>query len=212
MSFIKEVPVMQYEFSWLKFLKFFFINVWKLIPLFFVSWIAVLCFLSVFGAKGNGFVLISSAVVVVVVGLILLVSGHVKDDKDWYSLLWGLMVGLVGMAAIVCFPISYLLGTWNKVTYEENHKICIEAGCNRERTGREYYCSAHLYNHTSSKSSSSYSSKKNTKKTTKSTYTYNTSYSYDFDPDDYDSPEDFADDAWGDFGDWDDAYDYWDNY
>lgn len=34
-----------------------------------------------------------------------------------------------------------------------------------------------------------------------------------YDPDDYDSPEDFADDAWGnDFDDWDDAYDYWENW
>ncbi len=34
------------------------------------------------------------------------------------------------------------------------------------------------------------------------------------DPDDYDTPEDYADDAWGDdFDDWDDAYEYWeDNY
>ncbi len=39
---------------------------------------------------------------------------------------------------------------------------------------------------------------------------YNT---LDFDPDDYDTPEDYADDAWGvDFDDWDDAYDYWEDY
>ncbi len=31
-----------------------------------------------------------------------------------------------------------------------------------------------------------------------------------YDVDDYDSPEDFADDAWGDeFDDWDEAYEYW---
>lgn len=36
---------------------------------------------------------------------------------------------------------------------------------------------------------------------------------YYTDPDDYDNPEDFADDAWGlDFDDWDDAYDYWEDY
>lgn len=36
---------------------------------------------------------------------------------------------------------------------------------------------------------------------------------YEFDPEDYDSPEDFADDAWGhDFEDWDDAYDAWEDY
>ena len=33
-----------------------------------------------------------------------------------------------------------------------------------------------------------------------------------YDVDDYDNPEDFADDAWGDeFDDWDDAYDYWED-
>jgi hypothetical protein len=32
------------------------------------------------------------------------------------------------------------------------------------------------------------------------------------DPMDYDSPEDYADDAWGyDFDDWDDAYEYWED-
>ena len=38
--------------------------------------------------------------------------------------------------------------------------------------------------------------------------------SFNNDPDDYDTPEDFADDTWGDdFDDWDDAYEYWeDNY
>lgn len=36
---------------------------------------------------------------------------------------------------------------------------------------------------------------------------------YYTDPDDYDNPEDYADDAWGiDFDDWDDAYDYWENW
>ena len=33
------------------------------------------------------------------------------------------------------------------------------------------------------------------------------------DPADYDDPEEYADDAWGeDFEDWDDAYDYWEDY
>ncbi len=32
------------------------------------------------------------------------------------------------------------------------------------------------------------------------------------DPADYDSPEDFADDVWGeDFDDWDEAYEYWED-
>ena len=36
---------------------------------------------------------------------------------------------------------------------------------------------------------------------------------YSVDPDDYDNPDDFADDAYGiDFDDYDDAYDYWEDY
>ena len=36
---------------------------------------------------------------------------------------------------------------------------------------------------------------------------------YTVDPDDYDNPDDFADDAYGsDFDDYDDAYDYWEDY
>lgn len=32
------------------------------------------------------------------------------------------------------------------------------------------------------------------------------------DPDDYDNPDDYADDAFGeDFDDWDDAYEYWED-
>ncbi|MCR5650788.1 MAG: hypothetical protein K6F86_06355 [Lachnospiraceae bacterium] len=33
------------------------------------------------------------------------------------------------------------------------------------------------------------------------------------DPEDYDDPEEYADDAWGDdFDSWDEAYDYWEDY
>lgn len=51
-----------------------------------------------------------------------------------------------------------------------------------------------------------------------STYTHSNNYIYIpptmyTDPDDYDSPEDFADDAWGlDFDDWDEAYEYWEDW
>ena len=51
----------------------------------------------------------------------------------------------------------------------------------------------------------------------KNTYTYIYQeygyFPYYTDPDDYDTPEDFADDAWGlDFEDWDEAYEYWENF
>ena len=77
----------------------------------------------------------------------------------------------------------------------------------------------------STKSNSSSTSKKtNTttskktkanKKTKTSTVTHineDDKYLYT-DPEDYDNPDDFADDAWGiDFEEWDDAYEYWENY
>lgn len=59
----------------------------------------------------------------------------------------------------------------------------------------DYYNNGYSYNSNSSHHSS-----------------HSYSYSYDFDPDDYDSAEDFADDAYGNFGDWDEAYEYWENY
>lgn len=52
------------------------------------------------------------------------------------------------------------------------------------------------------------SSKK--KKNSYSTHSYG---ALTYDPDDYDDPDDFADDAWGDdFDDYDDAYDYWEDW
>ena len=46
--------------------------------------------------------------------------------------------------------------------------------------------------------------------TSESTRKYNT---LNNDPADYDDPEEYADDAWGDdFDDWDEAYDYWEDY
>lgn len=50
----------------------------------------------------------------------------------------------------------------------------------------------------------------NKNKTNNIPHTTNKKY---HDPIDYDTPEEFADDAYGsDFDDWDDAYEYWDNY
>ncbi len=55
-----------------------------------------------------------------------------------------------------------------------------------------------------SKKTGSQSDKDNTKKT------YN---ELNYDPADYDDPDDYAEDAWGeDFDDYDDAYDYWEDY
>ncbi|MCR4902725.1 MAG: hypothetical protein K6A23_07700 [Butyrivibrio sp.] len=69
---------------------------------------------------------------------------------------------------------------------------------------------------TTKKQESSSSSKNKQSSGSSSKKNYNTSpYSKgSYDVDDYDTPEDFADDAWGDeFDDWDEAYEFWeDNY
>ena len=91
---------------------------------------------------------------------------------------------------------------------------CIKSGCYSKRTYDSEYCSTHKPATKSTTTKKTYTNKANTSKSnsykssSKKTYTHK-----DYDPDDYDSPEDYADDAWGnDFDDWDDAYDYWENW
>lgn len=58
-----------------------------------------------------------------------------------------------------------------------------------------------------SKPASSYS------KTTSSSSSKKVYNSLNYDPDDYDDPDEYADDAWDeDFDDYDDAYDFWEDY
>ena len=60
------------------------------------------------------------------------------------------------------------------------------------------------------KPSGNTNTKPSVKPSKNSTRTFNT---LNNDPADYDDPEDYADDAWGDdFEDWGDAYDYWEDY
>lgn len=72
--------------------------------------------------------------------------------------------------------------------------------------------SSSKYNTSTSNSSSN---KHNTSTSSSSSNKHNTSSSgyIDFDPDDYDDPDEYAEDAYdSDFDDWDDAYDYWEDY
>ena len=58
-----------------------------------------------------------------------------------------------------------------------------------------------------SKTTSSYS------KTTSSSSSKKVYNSLNYDPEDYDDPDEYADDAWDeDFDDYDDAYEYWEDY
>lgn len=87
--------------------------------------------------------------------------------------------------------------------YCSDHK-CMEDGCPYRRCGSSDYCNKHRPVQDNTSAIGNYRYKSSKKRV------YNPS---NCDPDDYDSPEDFADDAWGDeFDDWDDAYDYWENW
>lgn len=105
---------------------------------------------------------------------------------------------------------------------------CIKSGCNNTKAYGSSYCYTHKSSSTTTSTSSStknynssYSSNSNSsKKYNSNSYTskadstsHSTHKTLNCDPEDYDSPEDYADDAWGDdFDDYDDAYDYWENY
>lgn len=93
---------------------------------------------------------------------------------------------------------------------------CIKSGCNRAKAYGSNYCYTHKGSSSSHGSSSSYSGHSSSGSSNSHSNHSSSSSSHwhpSNDPDDYDSPDDYADDAWGDdFDDWDDAYDYWENY
>jgi hypothetical protein len=115
---------------------------------------------------------------------------------------------------------------------------CIRSGCSNKRASGSSYCYIHKpytgsTTHSSGYSSSSYSTGTGNRTTTSTATSRSTTSSYsggssslktnpttertynylNNDPEDYDDPEEYADDAWGDdFDDWDEAYDYWEDY
>lgn len=114
-------------------------------------------------------------------------------------------------------------------------KTCTKPGCNMTREKNHTLCAVHLYEFyypNRSKSSYSYPSTSSPYGTSKingssgsssgsysgnstsdRTNTGSSSKTYSYDVDDYESPDDFADDAWDEFDDWEDAYEYYeDNY
>ncbi len=66
---------------------------------------------------------------------------------------------------------------------------------------------------TSSSSSGKTTSSSSSGKTTTSSSSKKEYNSLNFDPEDYDDPDEYADDAWDeDFDDYDEAYEYWEDY
>ena len=158
---------------------------------------------------------------------------NVMKDKHHMHILIGILLLLLFIVII-----GLVAGAAGKSPEDK----CIKPGCHNERIPDSNFCSIHDTNTgsipdisgnspqtysprtgdgstpgtTDNRSSTSAysgggSGQKPLGSTTKpSTRTYNT---LNNDPADYDDPEDYADDAWGDdFDDWGDAYDYWEDY
>ena len=141
----------------------------------------------------------------------------------------GILIFLTGLGFVYFVYIVYAVNTY-----------CSYDGCNEKKMRGYEYCYEHrdldcgywldqmklkseykrIHGTSSSKSSSSYKSNYSSGSKSNSSYSYSSSKKNSsskkepfHDPADYDSPEDYADDAWGvDFDDWDDAYDYWEDY
>ena len=137
--------------------------------------------------------------------------------------------GLVGVLLVVgvILIIGLIAGAGGS-----SANTCIKSGCNNTRASRSSYCYIHKPYTSSGSATRSYSTEtgggstsgtnrssatssylnhgSSGKKSKSTTRTYN---SLNNDLEDYDDPEEFADDAWrDDFDDWDEAYDYWEDY
>lgn len=140
-----------------------------------------------------------------------------KEEK------WAIGIEIAIMIIIVIFVAVVLF-------HDVDEPKCLHYGCEFEPASGSLYCYFHdpyrnkSYS-TGGGNSYSYSSNTSTKNNSSSTSTSNNNSSnkglsstkdyssLECDPDDYDSPEEYADDAWEvDFDDWDDAYDYWEDY
>lgn len=113
--------------------------------------------------------------------------------------------GRVGLTVLTMAVIGIICLTVNKNMSDDSYK---------SHPSYNSYSSSGSYGSSSKYSSSSSSSSKyNSSSSSHSSSSSGSHWYPSNDPDDYDSPDDYADDAWGDdFDDWDDAYDYWENY
>lgn len=165
-----------------------------------------------FSFVGNLLIYFAIASVVFFIGTMILevndpiYSKFVKGAKiTWTIILCSVFA--FGFAVNVACGIEDMKEDARKRELAKN--ACIVSGCDYTRLSGKNYCSKHSEYYSRKKSSGSSTTNSNS---SSSKHSYSTSYSYDFDPDDYDSAEDYADDAWGDFDDWDSAYEFWENY
>ena len=123
--------------------------------------------------------------------------------------------GINGIAAgLLIFGIILIIGMIGNAADSSSNR-CSKAGCDNRRASGSSYC----YIHKPNTGGRTYSAGTRSSMGTTSHYsTGNSSGSRKYntlnnDPEDYDDPEEYADDAWGDdFEDWDEAYDYWEDY
>lgn len=168
---------------------------------------------------------VAMTVITVIISVLLgvLAWSAAENTKDQVSVIGGVLalcIMGIGFGALVSSvdddSVSSESSYSTSYTSSSSRGTCIKAGCNRTKASGSSYC----YSHKNSSGSSSSSSSSSSSHGSSSSYNSHSSSSssasnhhYNNDPADYDSPEDYADDAWGDdFDDWDDAYDYWENY
>ena len=127
------------------------------------------------------------------------------------------ILNIFGISLTIIIILVLMVITQPDETYS-SRKTCYALGCRNEALFGNY-CSVHKStslkssNNKKSSEASSYGNKSyysNKKSSGNNRTVYN---SLDYDPVDYDDPEEYADDAVGhDFDDWDEAYDYWEDY
>lgn len=156
-----------------------------------------------------------------IIGFIAIFIYAMKSDEISVSqkiIMVMILICSIGLGIEVCSDDDEPVRSSYSSTYSSSTKhYCMKPGCTNYKASGSNYCYTHKssgsyssgsgYSSSGSSYSSSYSS------SSSSSHTNNYSYwEPSFDPEDYDDPEEFADDAENEFGSWDDAYDYWENY
>ncbi|MBP5495244.1 MAG: hypothetical protein J6X97_09110 [Lachnospiraceae bacterium] len=96
---------------------------------------------------------------------------------------------------------------------EEKNKNCTSSGVKPDPVKPSSNTSNSKTTNSFSKTTSGSSSSSSYSKTTSSSSSKKEYNTLNYDPDDYDDPDDYAEDAWDeDFDDYDEAYDFWEDW
>ncbi len=152
------------------------------------------------------------------------------------SMKQSIIVFIVGLSIFLLGTNIDLIHKWIQDNNDRKCEVCRkkakEPGFYLCEECNELYCRPKNTSNTCSYTSTNYSNSKNFTDTSylskESNYSNNSSYTngkkitstykkderdLEYDPIDYDDPDEYSDDAWEiDFDDYDDAYDYWEDY